>query len=135
MSAPDAPATHVFGLDVHYEDTDMGGIVYHANYLRFIERARSAWVRTLGIDQNALREAGTVFVVRHVECDFLATARFEDALCVDTRVLDRSGARLRLEQVVRRGDQPLFTARVTVVAMGLSGRPTRLPAEIRALSR
>ena len=126
--------THRFDLSVYYEDTDMGGIVYHANYLRFIERARSSWVRSLGIDQNALRQQGTVFVVRQMECDFLASARFEDALTVETRVLDVTGARLKLEQVVLRDRQVLFTARVTVVSMGLSGRPTRLPAEIRALS-
>ena len=126
--------THTFALQVYYEDTDMGGIVYHANYLRFIERARSTWVRSLGIDQNALREAGTVFVVRHVECDFLTSARFEDLLSVETRVLEVTGARLRLEQVVLRHRQVVFSARVTVVSMGLNGRPTRLPAEIRALS-
>lgn len=126
--------THRFALQVHYEDTDMGGIVYHANYLRFIERARGQWVRGLGIDQRALREQGIVFVVRQVECDFLAVARFEDVLTVETRVQDVTGARLKLEQVVLRDRQVVFTARVTVVSMELSGRPTRLPAEIRALS-
>ena len=60
---------HTFATRVFYEDTDMGGIVYYANYLKFIERARSDWVRALGIDQNALREAGTVFAVRRVEAD------------------------------------------------------------------
>lgn len=127
--------THRFDLCVYYEDTDMGGIVYHANYLRFIERARSAWVRSLGIDQNALREAGTVFVVRHMDCDFLAPARFEDALTVETGLVDLSGARLKLEQVVTHEGRALFRAVVTVVAMSLSGRPVRLPAEFRALSR
>ncbi|MGR3801910.1 tol-pal system-associated acyl-CoA thioesterase [Marinibacterium profundimaris] len=127
--------THTFTLQVYYEDTDMGGIVYHANYLRFIERARSQWVKSLGIDQIALREAGVVFVVRHMDCDYLSAARFEDELTVETRVLDVTGARLRLEQVVLRDRQVVFTARVTVVSMEVSGRPTRLPAEIRALGR
>ena len=124
--------THTFALQVFYEDTDMGGIVYHANYLRFIERARSQWVRSLGIDQRALREAGVVFVVRQIDCDFLSAARFEDVLTVETRVHEVTGARLKLEQVVLRDRQVVFTARVTVVSMELSGRPTRLPAEIRA---
>ncbi|MGV6846914.1 MAG: tol-pal system-associated acyl-CoA thioesterase [Marinibacterium sp.] len=128
--------THQFNVDVYYEDTDMGGIVYHANYLRFIERARSAWVRSLGIDQNALRADGTVFVVRHMDCDFLAPAKFEDALRIETTPDEVTAARLILDQVVFRGDQRLFSARVTVVAMstsqGRTGRPTRLPAEIRA---
>ncbi|MEM8730974.1 MAG: tol-pal system-associated acyl-CoA thioesterase [Pseudomonadota bacterium] len=126
--------THTFALQVYYEDTDMGGIVYHANYLRFIERARSQWVRSLGIDQTALREAGVVFVVRHIDCDFLSAARFEDLLTVETRAQEVTGARLRLEQVVLRDRQVVFTARVTVVSMELSGRPIRLPAEIRALA-
>ncbi|MBB93569.1 MAG: tol-pal system-associated acyl-CoA thioesterase [Rhodobacteraceae bacterium] len=126
--------THTFALQVYYEDTDMGGIVYHANYLRFIERARSQWVRSLGIDQTALREAGVVFVVRQIECDFLSAARFEDLLTVETRVSEVTGARLKLEQVVLRDRQVVFTARVTVVSMEISGRPTRLPAEIRALA-
>ena len=125
--------THRFDLQVYYEDTDMGGIVYHANYLRFIERARSDWVRSLGIDQMALREAGVVFVVRHIDCDYLSTSKFEDQLTVETRVREVTGARLMLEQVVLRDRQVVFTARVTVVSMELTGRPTRLPAEIRAL--
>ena len=70
---------HVFPIRVYYEDTDMGGIVYYANYLKFIERARSDWVRSLGIDQNAMREdEGVVFVVRRVEADYLSSAKFDD---------------------------------------------------------
>ncbi len=70
--------SHVFPIRVFYEDTDMGGIVYYANYLKFIERARSDWVRSIGIDQNALREAGVIFAVRSVEADWFAPARFDD---------------------------------------------------------
>lgn len=123
---------HVFRTRVFYEDTDMGGIVYYANYLKFIERARSDWVRTLGIDQNALREAGTVFAVRRVEADWLAPARFDDELEVVTRPLSASGARVELEQEVRRDGQPLFSARVTLVAIGHGGRPARIPQALRA---
>ena len=75
-----------------------------------------------------------VFVVRQIECDFLSAARFEDLLTVETRVSEVTGARLKLEQVVLRDRQVVFTARVTVVSMEISGRPTRLPAEIRALA-
>ena len=64
--------THTFPIRVYYEDTDMGGIVYHANYLRYIERARSDWVRNLGNDQNAMRDAGIVWVVRKIEAEYLA---------------------------------------------------------------
>jgi len=126
--------THHFPVRVYYEDTDMGGIVYHANYLRFIERARSDWVRSLGVDQNAMREMGLVYVVRRVEADFLAPAQFDDELEVQTEVAEVSSARLTLIQVVRKGGHDLFRARVTVVCMSLEGgRPQRLPAEIRAL--
>ena len=129
MSQP----VHLFPVRVYYEDTDMGGVVYHANYLRFIERARSDWVRPLGNDQNAMREGGVVWVVRHIECDYRAAARFEDDLMIETTVASISGARLVMDQLVRRVDQVIFTARVTAVCMTGQGRPVRLPAEIRAL--
>ncbi len=80
----------------------MGGIVYHANYLKFIERARSAFVRSLGLDQLALREAGTVFVVRRIGAEFLKPARFEERLEVGTAVVSATGVRLVLDQTVRR---------------------------------
>ena len=125
--------THTFPLRVYYEDTDMAGVVYHANYLRFIERARSDWVRRLGNDQNAMRDAGIVWVVRRIECDYIAAARFDDELTVETDMTSISGARLVMDQVVKRGDEIVFRALVTAVCMNDRGRPVRLPAEIRAL--
>ncbi|MFD1344805.1 tol-pal system-associated acyl-CoA thioesterase [Litorisediminicola beolgyonensis] len=122
---------HHFPVRVYYEDTDMAGIVYHANYLRYIERARSDWVRSLGIDQNALRDAGRVFVVRRIESDFLAPARFDDELDVVTETAQASGARLVLHQEVRRAGERLFQAEVTVVCVTLDGVPQRLPEELR----
>lgn len=122
-----------YKLRVHYEDTDMGGIVYHANYLRFIERARSEWVRNLGNDQNAMKDAGLVWVVRRIEADYLAPARFEDELEIETEVLSVSTARLTMGQLVKRGETEIFRATVTAVCMTVDGKPTRLPAEIRAL--
>ncbi|GHG84225.1 tol-pal system-associated acyl-CoA thioesterase [Pseudodonghicola xiamenensis] len=124
---------HLYSVRVYYEDTDMAGIVYHANYLRYIERARSDWVRQLGNDQNAMREAGIVWVVRKIEAEYLATAKFEDELIVETRLRELSGVRLTMDQVVKRGDQPIFTASVLAVCMNAAGKPVRLPAEIRAL--
>lgn len=123
---------HTYPIRVYYEDTDMGGIVYHANYLRYIERARSDWVRRLGNDQNAMRAAGIVWVVRRIEADYIATAKFEDELVVETRLTDLGGARLTMDQTVRRDGQPIFHAIVTAVCMNAAGRPVRLPAEIRA---
>jgi acyl-CoA thioester hydrolase len=124
---------HTFPLRVYYEDTDMGGVVYHANYLRFIERARSEWVRQLGNDQNAMKAAGIVWVVRRIEADYLAAAKFEDELVVETSTANLTTARLVMDQVVKRGDQVVFRAKVTAVCMNEAGRPVRLPAEIRAL--
>lgn len=123
---------HDFPLRVYYEDTDMGGIVYYANYLRYIERARSDWVRTLGVDQNLLREVdGVVFAVRRVTADYLKPAKFDDDLMVRTVVKAVTGVRLIMAQDVLRGDDLLFRAEVTVVCLTLSGAPVRLPANIR----
>lgn len=123
---------HRFPVTVYYEDTDMGGIVYHANYLKYIERARSAWVRALGVDQNALRDAGVVFAVRHIEADFRAPARLDDQLTVITELSAIRGARFVMsQQVTDPAGTPLFAATVTLVAITLEGRPARLPAELR----
>lgn len=124
---------HRLPLRVYYEDTDLAGIVYYANYLRFIERARTEWARTLGVDQTRLRaEAGIVFAVRRVVADYLAPARFDDVLTVETRALSAGGARLVLAQDVLRGARRLFAAEVTLVALGADGAARRLPADLRA---
>ena len=124
---------HTFPLRVYYEDTDLAGIVYYANYLKFIERARSEWVRGLGVDQALLRaEHGLVFAVRRVEADYLRPALFDDVVTVQTTLSEHSGARLVLDQAVLRGVQTLFTARVTLVCLTATGTPTRFPATLRA---
>ena len=125
---------HEFALRVYYEDTDLAGIVYYANYLRFIERARTEWVRGQGIDQTRLKEdEGLVFAVRRLEADYLAPAHFDDDLIVRTKVEQMSGARIVLSQDVMRGTDLLFSAQVTLVALTLEGQPTRLPANIRRI--
>ena len=125
------PGPHLFTLRVYYEDTDLAGIVYYANYLKFIERARSEWVRDLGLDQSRLRaEQGLIFAVRRVEADYLRPARFDDELTVQTALCDRGGARLILDQTVLCGCATLFVARVTLVCLTLAGTPTRLPAAL-----
>jgi acyl-CoA thioester hydrolase len=122
-----------FELRVYYEDTDLAGIVYYANYLRFIERARTEWVRGLGVDQGALkREEGIVFAVRRVEADYLKPARFDDLLTVTTRLLEMGGARIELEQEVLRAGERLFVARVVLVCMSEAGGAVRIPPGVRA---
>ncbi len=124
---------HRFDLRVYYEDTDLAGIVYYANYLKFIERGRSEWVRTLGVDQVALKaDQGLVFAVRRVEADYLRPARFDDALAVTTECLAVTGARIELRQMVLRGADRLFVALVTLVCLTDAGLPARIPADMRA---
>ncbi|WP_425100453.1 tol-pal system-associated acyl-CoA thioesterase [Tropicibacter sp. S64] len=125
------PHPHVFPVRVYYEDTDMAGIVYHANYLKFIERARSEWVKLQGLDQNAMREQGIVFVVRRIECDYLHPAKYDDALEVRTVVKAMTGVRLIMAQEVLRAGEVLFRAEVTAVCATLDGHPARLPAGLR----
>ncbi|MEI4487711.1 tol-pal system-associated acyl-CoA thioesterase [Frigidibacter sp. MR17.14] len=124
---------HRFTCRVYYEDTDLAGIVYYANYLRFIERARSEWVRDLGLDQRRMKEEDhLVFAVRRLEADYLRPARFDDELTVETRLMGATAARLVLDQTVLRAEERLFTAQVTLVCLTEAGAPARLPAALRA---
>lgn len=119
---------HRFAVRVYYEDTDLAGIVYYANYLKFIERGRSEWLRAMGIDQAAMKESsGHVFVVRRVEADYLRPARFDDLLEVETALLQMTAARIVVNQMVRRGADLLFAAQVTLACLDGAGRPARLP--------
>jgi acyl-CoA thioester hydrolase len=120
-------------IRVYYEDTDMAGIVYYANYLKFIERGRSEWVREIGMDQHEMKADGIVFAVRRVECDYLGSAILDDLLTVETEVANVTAARLVMEQRVKRGEEVLFHAMVTVVCMNETGQPVRLPANIRQM--
>lgn len=126
-----------FWLRVYYEDTDLGGIVFYANYLRFTERARTEALIEAGVDQRALREeAGLVFVVRRIEADYLAPARFQDRLRVTTRLLALGGSSIDLAQDVWRDETVLFRSTARLAAIGPGGRPVRVPEVARvALER
>ncbi|WP_300032012.1 tol-pal system-associated acyl-CoA thioesterase [uncultured Roseobacter sp.] len=124
---------HRFPVRVFYEDTDMAGIVYYANYLRYIERARSDWVREIGIDQLAMKAEGIVFAVRRVEADYVTPARFDDRLEVVTTMTQLTAARMVMSQKVLRGEELIFVARVTIVCIAATGKPARLPAKLRQL--
>ena len=118
---------HVMTVRVYYEDTDFTGIVYHANYLRFMERGRSNYLRLLGADQRGLFEEaeqeapGFAFVVRSMQIEFLKSARMDDVVEVITEYAEIKGASIMLKQEVRRGDDLLVTAQVRVAFV--SGRP------------
>jgi acyl-CoA thioester hydrolase len=126
--------THAIDLRVYYEDTDLAGVVYYANYLKFIERGRSEWVRALGVDQASLRATqGIVFAVRRIEADYLRPARFDDILRVTTEAESLTPARITLVQHVLRDGAMLFTARVVLVCIGPDGRARRLPEAMRRI--
>ena len=123
---------HRLPVRVYYEDTDFGGVVYYANYLKFLERGRTEALRDMGVDQIAMKDAGTVFVVRRANVDFLSPARFDDVLEVRTTASWVKRASAAMWQEIWRGEDKLLIAEVTVACMTLDGKPTRLPEEVRA---
>jgi acyl-CoA thioester hydrolase len=128
-----ADGAHLFPVRVYYEDTDAGGLVYYANYLKFAERARTEMLRRLGIEHRRLRdEAGLGFVVRRCTADYLLPARLDDDLTVATRLRALGAATLDLDQEVRRADETLVRLTLQIAAIGGNGRPQRLPSGIRA---
>lgn len=122
---------HIFPVRVYYEDTDVAGIVYYANYLKYAERARTEFLRLLGFDQSVLLDHhGIGFAVRRCEIDYRLPARLDDALDVHSRMRELGGASLRAEQVVYRGEHALVRLRVRLACMDRGGRPVRIPSAI-----
>ena len=125
---------HRLAVRVYYEDTDFSGAVYHANYLKFCERARSDFLRLSGVHHHELHWHETQgrlgFVVRRMVCDFFKPARIDDLLEVETRFLELAGARMELFQCVRRDEQVLFQATVTAALVDANGRPRRMPPDM-----
>ena len=124
--------TFVWPVRVYWEDTDAGGVVYYANYLKFMERARSEWLRVLGFEQDVLRDdAGVVFVVRRVEIDYLSPARFNDQIEVHVRLHETGRASLGVKQELMRGDVCLARAEVTLACVdAVNFKPVKMPATI-----
>ena len=120
---------HFLPIRVYYEDTDFSGAVYHANYLKFCERARSDCLRLIGIHHSELHGTAS-FVVRRMVCDFLKPALIDNLLEVETRFGEFGGARMELSQTVLRAREKLFEAQVTVVLVDGQGKPKRLPPEM-----
>lgn len=124
-----ASSAFTWPVRVYWEDTDAGGVVYYANYLKFLERARTEWLSHLGLEQDRLAdEAGVVFVVRRVEADYLRSARFNDRLTVRCRLQALSRVSLTMAQQVLRGDEVLLEAEVKVVCVDRGAfRPVKIP--------
>lgn len=125
-------ATHSMDIRVYYEDTDSGGIVYYANYLKFAERGRTEFLRDLGHDHRAMaQDHGLGFVVRRCLVDYLKPARLDDLLRVETRLTRVHGAKFEMAQYVLRNDTILCELAVTLGVVDASGRPSRLPPHVR----
>ena len=124
--------SHALPLRIYYEDTDFSGLVYHASYLRFMERGRTEFLRVAGIVQRDLHGGpeGLFFVVRRMEIDWLRPARMDDEVVVETRITAVKGASMVMEQTVLRGAEVLVRAVVTVASLR-NGRPARLPEALR----
>jgi acyl-CoA thioester hydrolase len=125
-------AVHHFAVRVYFEDTDLSGIVYHANYLRFMERARSDMLRCAGIDQRLQMDTGGgYYAVHDLAITYRRPAKLDDALLVRSRVLKVRAAACEIEQIISRGDEVLTESRVTAAFLGTDGRPKRQPKEWR----
>jgi acyl-CoA thioester hydrolase len=127
---PNTEAAFQWPVRVYWEDTDGGGVVYHARYLHFFERARTEWLRYLGFDQSVLKaEHNIVFAISQMDIKFLRAAHLDDELQVSVRLVKRGRASMQMEQEIRRGDEPI--ARAVVYAGCLKAdvfKPTRIPS-------
>ncbi len=123
-----------WSVRVYYEDTDAGGLVYYANYLKFLERARTEWLRHLGFEQNRLRQAeGMIFVVRQVQLEYLQAARLDDLLQVSVHISQLGRASLTMQQAIMRGAVCLCTANIKLACLQADGfKPRALPAKLLA---
>jgi acyl-CoA thioester hydrolase len=130
--APSAAAPFTWPVRIYYEDTDAGGVVYYANYLRYMERARTEWLRALGWDQTGLaREFGILFIVRSAAIEYLRPGRLDDALAVTVEPHAGGASSLRLVQRVLRGGEEIARGEVAVVCVNTETlRPVRIPAAL-----
>lgn len=139
MSLPNPPDgvldgdRHLYAVRAYYEDTDLSGIVYHANYLRWFERARSDLLRRLDIDQRAAIEAGEgAYALSEVNLRYLRPAKLDDDIVIETRCTDLKAASCRMHQKAFRGEELLAEAHLRVGFVSPNGRPIRQPEEWRA---
>ena len=130
-----SPHAFVWPVRVYYEDTDLGGVVYYANYLKFLERARTEWLRARGFEQNALAAVHEVmFIVRSVALDYRKPARFNDQLEVTVELREIGASRIALHQLVRRGQEDLVAAQVEIACVNtVTFRPVRIPEPVIAI--
>ena len=120
-----------YNCEVFYEDTDMGGRVYHANYLKFIERARSKFIESLDVDQRALLlEEKKLFIVKNLVADYLSPAYFGDRLVISTTLVEFKRASMILKQEILRDDQKIFKCNVRLALLNSAGKPKKFPKDL-----
>ena len=117
-----------FKIKVYYEDTDSGGVVYYANYLKFIERARTSLIQELGFSLKSLSEKNdSHFVVKNIHCNYIQSAKLEDELLIQTKFLEIKKASFKLEQIIYREDKVIFESEVLMVNINSKGKPLKIP--------
>ena len=126
---------HYFPVRVYYEDTDVGGVVYYANYLKFMERARTEMLGCLDIDQKRMLDYNNAedvgYVVKNAMVDFNGSAEFGNSLIVESRIVKMGGASVVFNQIIKRGESILVIAEIKVAAVGKDGKPKKLPVSLR----
>lgn len=124
-------AVHTLPLRIYYEDTDAGGVVYYANYLKFAERARTEWLRNLGFDQSRLaEEEGILFMVRRCIIDFLAPARLDDQIVIETYLKAVGKVRMTMQQAIKRAEKALASVEVELACVSSQGKPVQWPQRV-----
>ena len=117
-----------YNIKIYYEDTDSGGVVYYANYLKFTERARTDLIQQLGFSLNKLSiEYDSLFVVKKIECEYQMSAKLEDDLIVKTKILEIKNASFTLQQDIERNSITLFTSKILMVCINSKGKPNKIP--------
>lgn len=125
---------HHIPARVYYEDTDAGGIVYHANYLKFSERGRTEFLRALGYDHHQVRaEHNIMLVVRHAEIDYRASGKLDDLLDISTEVTEFGNSSMQMQHIISRGDTVLAEIKVVIVAVSGIGKAARIPPQLRQI--
>lgn len=133
-TVPSHPKTHTIKARVYYEDTDAGGIIYHANYFRFAERGRTEYLRALGYDHHQVRaDHNLMLVVRHAEIDWRASGVLDDMLDITTETVAFGNTSLTMKQVVSRAGQILAEIKIVVVAVSGVGKAVRIPPQLRQI--
>jgi len=125
-----------FNLKIYYEDTDSGGVVYYANYLKFIERARTELINQFGFTLNSLlKDYDRLFLVRKIECDYIQSCKLEDKLTINSKVLSLKKVSFELEQNIFKENNIIFKSKILMVCVNSQGVPSKIPEELKSLMK